>query len=77
MGVSVFFVQAIKISGGTNPNNVSEIKKAIKIPILEKVSVIFCKASLILKTYLLTKKTSQTTPRIGKNAFFILVQTNK
>ena len=77
MGVSVFFDHAINISGGINPNRVSEIKKVIKMPILEKVSVMCCKTLLILKTYSLTKKTSNTTPKIGKKAFFKLVQTKR
>ena len=48
MGVSVFFDQAINISGGINPKIVSEIKKTEITVILEKVYVKFRKPSFIL-----------------------------
>ena len=35
IGDAVFFDQAIKIYGGINPSNVSDIKNTIRIPILE------------------------------------------
>ena len=37
IGEAVFFDQPIKISGGIKPNNVSDIKKTIRTPVLEKV----------------------------------------
>ena len=77
IGLSVFPDQAIKISGGTKPNKVSETKKVVKIPILEKVSVIISRPSLMLYTYLLNRKTPIIPITIGKKAFFKLSQTNK
>ena len=76
-GWVVFLDQAINISGGINPNNVSDVKKVIKIPVLEKVSVIVSRPLLISYTYLLKKYKATTTRIIGKKAFFTLSQTNR
>lgn len=76
IGLSVFFVQAINISGGINPKIVSEKKKVISIPALEKVSVTVSKPLFISYTYLLKTNNAITANMIGKNAFFTLSQTN-
>ena len=72
----VFLVQAINISGGINPSKVSYTKKNEKTPSLENVSVIDSNSSLILKTYLLTKKRRIKIHETGIKVFLTLSQIN-
>ena len=72
IGFAVFLDQPINISGGIKPSNVSEIKKVIRTPILEKELVSNSKPSSIVKTYSLTKNSSPTIRIIGIADFFKL-----
>src|SRR5690606_2845529 len=53
-GMCVLADQAIKISGGTKPSKVSEIKNTLKTPQIGRVSVIRTNKSFILKKWLKT-----------------------
>ena len=70
IGDAVFFDQAIKISGGINPSNVSDIKNTIRIPILENFWVRNSKPSLIVNTYSLTRYSPNIIRIAGISAFF-------
>ena len=73
MGVTVFFDQPIKISGGIKPNNVSDIKKTIRTPVLEKVWVRNSNPSSIVNTYSLTKYNPKMIRITGIADFFKLL----
>ena len=73
MGVAVFFDQPIKISGGIKPNNVSDIKKTIRTPVLEKVWVRNSNPSSIVNTYSLTKYNPKMIRITGIADFFKLL----
>ena len=67
-GSLVFLDQAINISGGINPKKDSEAKKVASIPETGNVSVMNCKLSLILKTYVLK---SISTPIISNKGIIV------
>ena len=73
IGEAVFFDQPIKISGGIKPNNVSDIKKTIRTPVLEKVWVKNSNPSSIVNTYSLTKYNPKMIRITGIADFFKLL----